>query len=95
MGSANLNDRSQIGDHDSEIALVVEDGDQLEAAMDGKKVSAPFSASCSFLRIQKIGANILLITSSWSLALLQLFAGHSIVSISGQLRRDDQEGAVN
>lgn len=40
MGSANLNDRSQNGDHDSEIALVVEDLDFIETTMDGKRVSS-------------------------------------------------------
>lgn len=40
MGSANLNDRSQNGDHDSEIALVVEDTEQLESRMDGQKFMA-------------------------------------------------------
>jgi phospholipase D1/2 len=35
MGSPNLNDRSQMGDRDSEIALVVEDTDELQATMDG------------------------------------------------------------
>lgn len=41
MGSANLNDRSQVGDRDSEIALVVEDNDQIKTMMDGK----PYMAS--------------------------------------------------
>ncbi|KAG8946540.1 hypothetical protein FRC04_011598 [Tulasnella sp. 424] len=41
MGSANLNDRSQKGDGDSEIALVVEDNDQVQTTMDGR----PFVAS--------------------------------------------------
>ncbi|KAJ6535117.1 hypothetical protein B0H19DRAFT_1185017 [Mycena capillaripes] len=36
MGSANLNDRSQKGDGDSEIALVVEDTDMVDSTMDGK-----------------------------------------------------------
>ncbi|KZO92207.1 phospholipase D [Calocera viscosa TUFC12733] len=35
MGSANFNDRSQRGDGDSEIALVVEDSDMFKATMDG------------------------------------------------------------
>lgn len=38
MGSANLNDRSQVGDHDSEIALIVEDNEQLPSQMDGRPV---------------------------------------------------------
>ncbi|KAF7313495.1 Phospholipase [Mycena chlorophos] len=37
MGSANLNDRSQRGDGDSEIALVVEDwSDMVDSTMDGR-----------------------------------------------------------
>ena len=36
IGSANINDRSQKGDGDSEIALVVEDDDMIDSTMDGK-----------------------------------------------------------
>ncbi|KAJ7886537.1 hypothetical protein B0H14DRAFT_2498500 [Mycena olivaceomarginata] len=37
MGSANINDRSQkVCDGDSEIALVVEDGDMIRSTMNGK-----------------------------------------------------------
>jgi phospholipase D1/2 len=39
-GSANLNDRSQLGTHDSEIAVVIEDQDQVESTMDGHAYSA-------------------------------------------------------
>jgi phospholipase D1/2 len=35
MGSANINDRSQKGNGDSEIALVVEDEDMVDSKMDG------------------------------------------------------------
>ncbi|KAI9461871.1 hypothetical protein F5148DRAFT_1214478 [Russula earlei] len=46
MGSANLNDRSQRGDGDSEIALVVEDEDYIPSMMDGRQYSAArFAAS--------------------------------------------------
>lgn len=38
MGSANINDRSQKGDGDSEIALVVEDTDEIESMMNGERV---------------------------------------------------------
>lgn len=38
MGSCNLNDRSQMGDRDSEIALYVEDKDTIPSKMDGKYV---------------------------------------------------------
>ncbi|PCH39070.1 phospholipase D/nuclease [Wolfiporia cocos MD-104 SS10] len=41
LGSANINDRSQKGDGDSEIALVIEDDDLVESRMDGK----PYMAS--------------------------------------------------
>lgn len=36
MGSANINDRSQKGDGDSEIALVVEDTEMIESTMNGE-----------------------------------------------------------
>lgn len=35
-GSANLNDRSQLGDHDSEIACIIEDPTPLDSYMDGR-----------------------------------------------------------
>lgn len=40
-GSANLNDRSQLGTHDSEIAIVVEDQTLVQSSMNGR----PFQAS--------------------------------------------------
>jgi phospholipase D1/2 len=40
MGSANLNDRSQRGDGDSEIALVVEDTDLIQTTMNGQPYMA-------------------------------------------------------
>ena len=46
MGSANLNDRSQKGDGDSEIALVVEDEDMIKTTMNGRPyMAARFAAS--------------------------------------------------
>ena len=39
MDSANINDRSQKGDGDSEVALVVEDTDLVHSTMNGKLVS--------------------------------------------------------
>lgn len=45
-GSANLNDRSQLGDHDSEIAIIVRDNDTVESYMDGRQWRAgKFAAS--------------------------------------------------
>lgn len=35
-GSSNLNDRSQLGFHDSELLVVVEDTDTIENTMDGE-----------------------------------------------------------
>ncbi|KAI8981075.1 hypothetical protein BDB01DRAFT_795326 [Pilobolus umbonatus] len=40
MGSANLNDRSQCGDRDSEIALIIEDTDMLPSKMDNQSYQA-------------------------------------------------------
>ncbi|KAI5304648.1 hypothetical protein KEM56_006204 [Ascosphaera pollenicola] len=39
-GSANINDRSQLGFHDSEIAIVMEDWDTIDSYMDGKEYKA-------------------------------------------------------
>ncbi|EWC46556.1 hypothetical protein DRE_04279 [Drechslerella stenobrocha 248] len=39
-GSANLNDRSQNGDHDSEIAIIVEDHTPLQSLMNGQGYTA-------------------------------------------------------
>jgi len=40
MGSANINDRSQKGDGDSEICLVVEDDDLIQTTMNGRPYAA-------------------------------------------------------
>ncbi|KAB8253981.1 hypothetical protein BDV32DRAFT_22628 [Aspergillus pseudonomiae] len=44
-GSANLNDRSQLGDHDSEIAIIIEDYTPLQSTMNGKPWTASRFAS--------------------------------------------------
>ncbi|KAI0869425.1 phospholipase [Hypoxylon argillaceum] len=45
-GSANLNDRSQLGNHDSEIAVVIEGQDLVDSTMDGRPYRASrFAAS--------------------------------------------------
>jgi len=41
-GSSNINDRSQLGVHDSELSLVVEDTKILETTMDGKPYQAGY-----------------------------------------------------
>ena len=46
IGSANLNDRSQLGTHDSEIAIVVEDPTPVQITMNGRPYQASrFAAS--------------------------------------------------
>ena len=49
-GSANLNDRSQLGDHDSEIAVLIQDQNQIDSQMDEQPYRA--SAYASSLRRQ-------------------------------------------
>lgn len=44
-GSSNLNDRSQLGNHDSELSIVMEDTKILESTMDGKPFSAGYHAA--------------------------------------------------
>ena len=45
-GSANLNDRSQLGSHDSEIAILVEDQEEIDSLMGGRPWRAnKFAAS--------------------------------------------------
>lgn len=39
MGSANINDRSQLGNRDSEIAMLVEDTEMVSSFMNGKEVT--------------------------------------------------------
>ncbi|KAL9128488.1 MAG: hypothetical protein Q9217_002838 [Psora testacea] len=39
-GSANLNDRSQLGDHDSEIAIIIEDPSEIDSYMNGRPYRA-------------------------------------------------------
>lgn len=38
IGSANINDRSMMGDHDSEIAVVIHDREKVNSLMNGEKV---------------------------------------------------------
>ncbi|KAL4931975.1 putative phospholipase D (PLD) [Aspergillus undulatus] len=44
-GSANINDRSQVGDHDSEIAVVIEDRTPVPSKMNGQSWTASRFAS--------------------------------------------------
>jgi len=74
MGSANINDRSQKGDGDSEIALCVEDTDMIATTMDGK----PYMASrfAATLRRKLFRGKALLI---WRLQLLNYTSMQSIL----------------
>ncbi|RCH87877.1 Phospholipase D1, partial [Rhizopus azygosporus] len=40
MGSANINDRSQLGNRDSEVAMLVEDTEMVQSYMNGKEYQA-------------------------------------------------------
>ncbi|CAI6332368.1 unnamed protein product [Periconia digitata] len=44
-GSANLNDRSQLGDHDSEIAIIIRDTETIQSYMNGQQWNASKFAS--------------------------------------------------
>lgn len=44
-GSSNINDRSQLGSHDSELSIVMEDKRILESTMDGKPYQAGYHAA--------------------------------------------------
>lgn len=44
-GSSNLNDRSQVGSHDSELTIVCEDSRVLESTMDGQPYKAGYHAA--------------------------------------------------
>lgn len=44
-GSSNLNDRSQEGDHDSELSIVMEDTRMIDSMMDGKPYKAGYHAT--------------------------------------------------
>ncbi|KAK7735580.1 hypothetical protein SLS53_007494 [Cytospora paraplurivora] len=44
-GSSNLNDRSQLGYHDSELSIVMEDTHRIPSIMDGKEFEAGYHAA--------------------------------------------------
>jgi phospholipase D1/2 len=44
-GSSNLNDRSQLGNHDSELSIVMQDTRLMESTMDGKPYQAGYHAA--------------------------------------------------
>ncbi|KAK7720123.1 hypothetical protein SLS63_010018 [Diaporthe eres] len=44
-GSSNLNDRSQLGYHDSELSIVMEDTNRIPSVMDGKEFEAGYHAA--------------------------------------------------
>jgi phospholipase D1/2 len=45
VGSSNINDRSQLGFHDSELSIVMEDAKMLESTMDGRPYKAGYHAA--------------------------------------------------
>ncbi|KAG1511951.1 hypothetical protein G6F47_007715 [Rhizopus delemar] len=65
-GSANLNDRSQLGNRDSEIAVIIEDTDTVESKMNGQ----PYKASryAFTLRMQLFKEHLGLVNTSVSKA---------------------------
>lgn len=44
-GSSNLNDRSQLGDHDSEVSIVIEDTRMVQSTMNGQPWEAGYHAT--------------------------------------------------
>ena len=40
LGSANINDRSMLGNRDSEFAVIIEEEPKIQSVMDGKKYTA-------------------------------------------------------
>ncbi len=40
LGSANINDRSMLGKRDSEVAVIVEDSENVASVMDGREYEA-------------------------------------------------------
>jgi len=50
IGSANLNDRSQVGFRDSEIAIVIEDSDMIPSKMNGEEVWLSMAQQHSVLK---------------------------------------------
>ena len=44
-GSSNINDRSQMGSHDSELSIVMEDTRKIQSTMDGKPFEAGYHAT--------------------------------------------------
>ncbi|CAL1702944.1 unnamed protein product [Somion occarium] len=63
MGSANINDRSQKGDGDSEIALVIEDDDLVQTRMNGQAYMA--SRFATTLRRKLYREHLGLIRPQW------------------------------
>jgi phospholipase D1/2 len=51
LGSANINDRSQLGNRDSELAIVIRDDDQVNVKLDGVH-QEPVSANIHNLRVR-------------------------------------------
>ncbi|CEP13648.1 hypothetical protein [Parasitella parasitica] len=75
IGSANINDRSQLGNRDSEIAMLIEDTDMIPSFMDGKEYKAAKFAHS--LRMQLFKEHLgLLDFTSWD----QLIKGEATLA---------------
>lgn len=67
MGSANLNDRSQCGDRDSEIAMITEDKDMIPSRMNGEPVSQYRQKDFFFIITNFFFLRYKYIVSCWSI----------------------------
>ncbi|KAI8361792.1 hypothetical protein EDC96DRAFT_512537 [Choanephora cucurbitarum] len=63
VGSANINDRSQLGNRDSEIAMLIEDTEMVPSYMDGKEYKAAKFAHT--LRMQLFKEHLGLLDHDW------------------------------
>ncbi|KAI9473922.1 MAG: hypothetical protein EXX96DRAFT_488418 [Benjaminiella poitrasii] len=70
MGSANINDRSQLGNRDSEIAMLVEDTEMVPSFMNGKEYKAAKFAYTLRMQLWKEHLGLLNF-EDWSLLLQQ------------------------
>lgn len=88
-GSANLNDRSQLGDHDSEIAVIIEDFTPVQSKMNGK----PWMASrfASSLRRELFRKHLGLVAPQ---DFQQANASFEPVGVSSQVDLDSPESQV-
>ena len=58
IGSANINDRSMLGQRDSEIAVLIKSEFKVESLMDGKKYMASENLRNLRIKLMKVKINI-------------------------------------